>query len=393
MRLRHDFRALRSKAQGFFVLVLLATLLLLSGTYLAPQFVVEAESQPGEVWSIGYWTPWGEPAVPIDAIQWDGLTHVVQWGVLVGPDGSLDLATNHVEDNAPKLIAAARQANVKVLLGVTQAYWRGQSLNFRKATASQRDRLVSEILAVVGRYDFDGVDIDWEPFTRRLDADGMTALLTDLRARLGGKALTAAAIITDSAYWGTVHQLVDRVNVMTYDMSGSHDPYVWHNSALHSDSDNVWSIRLAVDRFSARGVPLQKLGIGIGFFGWRWTGRGVNGPRSLTNGKPDLRQLAYHTFVSEITPERYRWDPVAQVPYLIFDPNPGVTPHSEGFLSYDNERSVGAKVRYARERRLGGWIIWALDQDYLPGRANPHPLMTAVHNAMKAALDVPAPQP
>lgn len=327
-------------------------------------------------WSIGYWTPYGTPAVPIAEIQWDGLTHVVQWGALVGSDGSLDLTTNRIAENAPVLIAAARDAKVSVLLGLTQAYWRGEKTNFRAATHKDASDLANAVKAVVDTYGFDGVDVDWEPFNANADGDGMIRLAADLRKRLGTKIITAAAIITDYRYWGSVHPYLDRVNVMTYDMTGTWDPYAWHNAALHGDNSKVWSVELAVQRYLDGGVPAAKLGIGIPFFGWEWSRGGISGPKNKWTSTPSLKQISYHNFWSRITTDSFRWDFEAHVPYLLNSPD------SPGYLTYDNETSITEKIRFARTKGLGGWIIWALDQDYFPDRTPRHPLMTAVRNAL-----------
>lgn len=327
-------------------------------------------------WSVGYWTPYGNPAVPISEIQWDGLTHVVQWGALVQPDGTLDLTTNQFAANATPLIAAAREANVKVLVGITQAYWRGETTGFRSAVNKDLSGFAGHVLKVVDTYGFDGVDLDWEPFNSSADGKAMVDLMGVLRQRLGAKILTAAVIITDYRFWGSAHSRLDRVNVMTYDMTGTWDPYAWHNSALFADTSDVWSVDLAVQRYLSAGVPTEKLGIGIPFFGWEWTHGGISGPKQKWRTKPELKQIAYHSFHSRISSETYRWDFEARVPFLL---NP---PDAPGYLSYDNEESIAEKIRFAKRKGLGGWIIWALDQDYFPDRTPRHPLMTAVRDAM-----------
>jgi GH18 family chitinase len=57
---------------------------------------------------------------------------------------------------------------------------------------------------------------------------------------------------------------------------------------------------------------------------------------------------------------------------------------SNGWVTFDNERSIADKVSYVRNNRLGGWIIWEIEQDYLPTHNPKHPLLTAIKNAMAA---------
>lgn len=50
------------------------------------------------------------------------------------------------------------------------------------------------------------------------------------------------------------------------------------------------------------------------------------------------------------------WEANAQVPWL-YDSTTGT------WVSYDDPQSVAAKVRYVREHRLGGVVIWELGGD------------------------------
>ena len=176
-------------------------------------------------WSLGYWTPWGNPGIPPSAIEWGGLTHVVHAWALVRPDGSLDLETQRVSSDAPVLIANAHAKGVKAILGVGQPYWMGQTTNFQTAITSNRAALVNNIINIVTAYGFDGVDLDWEPFNATVNGTAMQNFAADLRSRLGtARTLSAAAIVTDYPYWGSVHTYFDRIGVMTYDMTGTWKP-------------------------------------------------------------------------------------------------------------------------------------------------------------------------
>jgi chitinase len=53
----------------------------------------------------------------------------------------------------------------------------------------------------------------------------------------------------------------------------------------------------------------------------------------------------------------YRWDEEAQAAYLSLD---GDTLTQNKFISYDDEKSIQSKIRYVREKGIGGTIIWEL---------------------------------
>jgi chitinase len=335
-----------------------------------------------EQWSIGYWTPRGNPAIPPSAIDWQGLTHVVHAWAIVKPDGSLDLETQRVSADAPVLIHYAHTNGVKAVLGIVQPYWSGQTTNLQQAITRSRSILADNIMKIVDSYGFDGVDLDWEPFDSDVNGPAMQALAADLRSRLGpGRTLSAAAIVTNYTFWGKVHSYFDRIGLMTYDLSGLWDPYTWHNSALYDHDSMVWSVDLAVRRFTANGVPAAKLAMGIPFFGYKWTGIGILGPGLSWIVPPTLQQIPYNLLAAAIDQRNYRWDSFAKVPYLSVD---GAL--DDNFYSYDNALSVTEKVRYAEDHGLGGWIIWELASDYLPSQTPNQPLLDAIKSARKVPV-------
>jgi len=352
--------------------------------YLPIKFLVFLATIPslmGQQWSVGYWTPWGNPAIPPSAIEFGGLTHVVHAWALVNANGTLDLTTQRVSTDGPTLISAAHARGVKVLLGVGQMYWAGQTTNLQSAASSNRAALVNNIMSVVNSYGFDGVDIDWEPFSSGTNGPTMKLLAQDLRAQLGTtRSLSVAAIVTDYAYWGSVAAYLDRISAMTYDLTGTWNPYSWHNASLYDPDGLVWSVDLAVKRFTANGVPASKLQIGIPFFGYKWSGGGISGPQQNWSGTPSVSQAYYNTFASTINSTNYRWDALGKVPYLT---------GTNSFVTYDNEASVAEKVNYVKSKGLGGWIIWELSGGYLPSSSPNQPLLTAIKNAMGGTTTPP----
>lgn len=304
-------------------------------------------------WSMGFWTPWG----PTENLDWAALTHLIMVGVEPQSSGAL----KNTFPDPQNVISQAHANGVRVLLNV----WGAPGSDIYGAVNNNLAGLVKNIVDMVTSYGFDGVDIDWES---GLDFGAMTTLLKALRAKLAsGKILTADAVVTDSQFWGTVAPYIDRVNVMTYDMTESGNPYSWFNSPLYGDAgDPVWSIDLARKRFTAAGVPSGKLNIGIPFYGF--VSPGVSGPRQpLGNAAP--YQIRYSDLVSQYDLASAHWDSDSRTPWLAF---PG------GWISYDDPRSIAEKVVYVKGKGLGGWIIWALDQDLVNGK---HVLMEAVKGA------------
>ncbi len=315
---------------------------------------IQPPSTTGPQWSMGYWNSVviTSPFQPPSTIDWGGLTHVIHQVATVNADGTLNpnLTSQGIAADVAQLKAAA--GSVKILLGLAQGDYTG--------AVSHLSTFVANIMALVNQYGYDGVDLDWEP------NPNVAQLGAQLRSALGQKLLTAAAIVTGYNYWGSVQSSFDRVNVMTYDMYET-TPAVWFNSALKGPADNsVWSVDLAVTRYIAGGVPASKLGIGLPFYGQNWP--------SITSPKqpaPNPSQMHYTDIQPLISQREYSFDFVARVPTL----------STPGLIGYDNEQSLTEKIQYAKQKSLGGWIIWNLNMSYFPAAAVKNPLLTAVKAA------------
>lgn len=313
-----------------------------------------------------------------------GINHFLQFAVLFHPgDGRLDLRTNELTTSKMKvMVKAAHKAGRQVLLVVGGE---GAAPGLRFA-ASQRlkQRTAESLIALVDRYGYDGIDVDWEPLTPG-DADLYRGLVEGLRKGLDETVrghrkerlvLTTAIEVelNDSDYMTslvkTLAQLsetFDRINLMTYAMANPGNlPFVWHNAALYPGSDptkqgtQTPSADGAVRALLSAGIKPSKLGIGINLHGYLWTGQNsedVSIPGKSWKVPPTFVELTYGEVMKKyFDATQYRWDEEAEVPYLS-------NPRTNQFLSYEDSRGIEAKVHYVQQKRLGGIIIWDIGRD------------------------------
>jgi GH18 family chitinase len=219
------------------------------------------------------------------------------------------------------------------------------------------------------------------------------------------KLLTAAApaypVYTDpptseAAMFASLQTQFDQINIMTYDLSGPYEGWVsWFNSPIYdggyrfpSTGGLVPSVDGAVNNFIVNGVAPGKLGIGLPFYGYIWTGGpGVTGPRQSwpTNSVPTVSTPTYATIMnSYYQSKNYHWDTNAQAAYLAITNSPAST---DDFISYDDQHTAQAKVSYARNQGLGGIMIWELSEDYFP--TLPVGQRTPLVQTIKQSLDTP----
>ncbi|HXR81931.1 MAG TPA: glycosyl hydrolase family 18 protein, partial [Saprospiraceae bacterium] len=150
----------------------------------------------------------------------------------------------------------------------------------------------------------------------------------------------------------------DFINIMTYDLVHGYSKVSGHHTPLYSTPQQIESTDHAVQMLLRAGVPAAQLIIGAAFYGRYF---------QIDEGKPvDLYEPCHfsHGFSSKFMSDSLstengfekRWDDVAQAPYAI-------NSKRRLLATYDDERSIAIKTKYAVDHRLGGIMFWQLMDD------------------------------
>jgi chitinase len=272
-----------------------------------------------------------------------------------------------------RLISLKKQnPRLKVILSVRG--WGGceSCSNVFSTPEGRHDCAVSakELLEGLGA---DGIDLDWEypaiegyPGHRYAPEDrhNFTLLLRELRSVLGDRyevSFAAGGFTTylrNSVEWDEVMQVVDKVNLMTYDLVNGNSTVTGHHTPLHSSPSQVESTDLAVRYLDSVGVPRHKIIIGAAFYARVWekvdpVNNGLYQPGKF-RAYVNFNQL--ETYLDTAGTFLLFWDSTAQAPYA-YDGTHRL------FATFDNRRSVEMKTRYALHQRLGGIMFWELTGD------------------------------
>ncbi len=333
---------------------------------------------------VGYYTGWsacqGYRASDIPAHL---LTHINYAFAMIDPDAGTLALDNPVQDekNFTDLRALREKyPHLKLILSV--GGW-DYSVHFSEvaATAAGRATFAQSCAALLSDYDLDGIDLDWEyPVSggtsgthhRPQDKQNFTLLLRAIRQELDrqekrdGKdyQLTIAGA-TGDWYLGNIQptavaDVVDHIFLMAYDIHGPWDKYADFNAPLYTPSGSAPhyqnSVSGSVEAYLEKGVPADKLVLGMPLYGYRYDG--VNGSENgLYSTFTTARSIPYDTLVTTyLSDPSYRQlrHAEARVPYLY---------GNGSFLSYDDSQSMAEKAALARDLALQGIGFWELSQD------------------------------
>jgi len=273
-----------------------------------------------------------------------------------------------------------KNPDLKVLISIGGWKW---SRNFSDAvlTDTSTHNFATSAVSIVAKYNLDGIDIDWEypamkgdsNVYRPEDRENYTRLFKELRRGLDSLgAITHLKYFVTTAVGASQHYIdhtemdkvqlyVDYINLMSYDYADGTDSISGHHTNLYVSSadTNQYSAHRSVQAFIAAGVPPSKIVMGIAFYGKGWQMQSGDNNGLYRKAIKPARGGGY-TYLKDSLVNRngYKeyWDAIAKAPYL-FNAETNI------FISYDNERSVKSKCKYARDHHLAGVMFWEYNGD------------------------------
>lgn len=269
--------------------------------------------------------------------------------------------------------------DLKIIISIGGWSW---SENFSDAvlTESSRKKFATSGVAIVEKYNLDGIDIDWEypglkgedNVFRPEDKQNFTLMFKAIRQELDNlatktnkryfltTALPAFPKLFQVTEMGKLSEYIDYVNIMAYDFYVSGDTAGHHSNLFASENyEREDSGDKAYTLYRKEGVPAEKLVLGVPFYGRSWLmktddNRGINRQVDST-----IRGGGY-TFIKDSIMtrpgfKRY-WDEKAKAPYLW-------NAETRQLVTYDDEESIKYKCEYVRERKMGGIMFWQYASD------------------------------
>ncbi|HEX4047739.1 MAG TPA: glycoside hydrolase family 18 protein [Elusimicrobiota bacterium] len=360
------------------------------------------------IWVTGYYTGWRQGRLKPREIDFGAVTQLVHFGVVPRADGTLDAAVNMMTpDNVASAVKAAHEAGVRILFTVGG---QGSRERFEGAISdAHRDAFVAALVKFMRDNGYDGIDVDMEDLPDR-DARAYARFIKQLRSALDE--FSPRPMLTGAALWqpelfASLADEFDRIDLMTYDLSGPYPGWVvWHSGALYDGGRRfpngrarLPSVDGVVESFLAAGVPRAKLGVGLSFNGYVWSGGEVSRPGQAWSTPPSMKNVPYYSLadayhITEYDPSSpgYHWDDQAQAAYLSVE---GASPADAQFVSYENAETIAKMAAYVRGKGLGGMIIWDLGAGYRADQPDGRKdvLLQAVKKARAAAPAAPGKTP
>jgi chitinase len=322
------------------------------------------------------------PIAALDSIDVNKITHIIFcFGHLDGHRYKVD----NVRDTAiiNKMVSLKiKNQELKVLLSL--GGWGGcETCSDAFFTSEGRKEFARSVKEITNYFKTDGIDLDWEYPTIRLDNDidkepvhktapedynNFTDLVQQLRKTLGRQAIVTFAaggfnsFLQRSVDWKKIMKKLDYVNLMSYDLINGYATETGHHTALYSTAKQRESTDNAVQYLLKIGVDPKKIIVGAAFYArvWENVPAADNGLYQSGKFKQGIPYRNFSERLSEKSGFTSYWDDTAKAPY-------SYNATEKKFATYDDERSIELKTKYVIDQGLGGIMFWQIGGDIHKG--------------------------
>ncbi|KAF5802759.1 putative chitinase [Helianthus annuus] len=272
-----------------------------------------------------------------------------------------------------------KKPSIKTLLSIGGAAEGPILFSHMASSYDSRKNFILSTIEVARKFDFDGVDLDWEFPQTPIDMVNFRHLLHEWRVAVKKEAkstcrpqllLSAATyykpeITLDNVYRKypvkSINKNLDWINAMCYDYHGSWDlTTTGAQAALYDPNSNV-STSYGLHSWIKAKIQREKLVMGLPLYGRTWQLKdpslyGIGAP-AVDVGPGIQGQLGYADV------EKFNIQNNAKV---VFDLSTVSVYSVAGntWIGYDDARSVKIKVEYAKTLKIGGYFFWAVDADH-----------------------------
>ncbi len=320
----------------------------------------------------------------------DKVTQISPFAYELQVDGTIKDALKATEEPWPTLIREARKNKIKIypsILSYPQTRTEQNGVYLLLAQKAKRQAHVKEIVALVKKNKFDGIDIDYEnkiadtrPYFSIFLSELGTALRKDgkklictVEARTPPEskyATTSKEILSRVEYandYKMIGTLCDQVRIMAYDQGGDDANLVNQNKIVGNVYKPVADIEWVkkIITLAMEDIPAKKLLIGVPTYGYKYEIVSTNATTTLSYPRVGSMNFNYTTeliSMLHITPTRNSAGELS----FTFATTTGVNGESLGswkqyLVWYSDAAAVADKIRLAKLYKLAGVAVFKID--------------------------------
>jgi len=265
------------------------------------------------------------------------------------------------------------------------------------SSITARTSFAANLIALSKRFLVDGIDIDWEFPESADDRRNFIALLGELSEAFKTFNLILSVAVAPDKWRAkdfyeiqSISQIVDFINLMTYDFHGSWSPKVSHHAQMyphHNDSDYMRELNCAasVTYWLINGAAPEKLNLGIPTYGKTFVLADKKNHKITSDVNSNETKAAQATigYDEYCTIKQTGWKQQFDTNYRVYYAVKGLS-----WLGFDSIQQVEMKAKYVKAHKLGGVMFWSLDTDDYSGNceSGKFPLISSAYKELNKLI-------
>ncbi|MDA3626982.1 glycosyl hydrolase family 18 protein [Saccharopolyspora sp. WRP15-2] len=344
----HGVRTFSRLGGSIWLLVLIAISILVVAFLVVPRGSGPMAHSPAVVASLPFWNLGNGTDVVVQ--HRDSVNEVSPWIYGLDQDGGV-LEQYPTEQTAEvgHRIGQLREAGIPIvpsLANITDGNWAYEPVAAVLHDPARRQRHVTEIVDLVERENYAGIDIDYENL-RAGDRQAFSDFVAELGGALHAKGKTLSVAVfakdSDAGYdernvaqdYAAIGRVADQVRLMGYD-------YHWNTSPPGSIAPISW-IRAVLD-YAKTQIPPERIVLGVPLYGYDWV---VGGEGTGVTWLKAFQLATEHG-------AKPQYDAETQSPWFRYTDGQG----RQHEVWFENAASSKAKFEAARGSGIGGVYLW-----------------------------------
>lgn len=265
-------------------------------------------------------------------------------------------SSSFIKNILANIVPKARKAGTKIIISINQD---ANQFSTIAGSESLRKTFATNIVKMLNKYGFDGVDIDWET-PKSSEATNFTLMMKEIYHAVKANNLNhlVTAAIGGGKWQPPRYDLsnstkyLDYINLMTYSMVSNGGKF--HNALYKSSKGytlSSCSIEESIEIYDSYNVPRNKILVGLAFYGIKQTGSKGVGTSCSSSSSYTYRGIYQDYLSNPREGVEICFDEETASPYIYDALN-------EVFISYENELSIAAKCDYVNTLGLAGVMYW-----------------------------------
>ncbi len=360
--------------------------LLMFGVFMIfPDISFAATNFEKAVW-IPYWRKTEGASTTLANIS--SLTQISPFAFELQPDGTIKNALKYESDPWPSLIAEAKKKKIKVYPSIL-SYPHNENEKYQfyllMAQRKKRQAHIKEIVALVKKYNMDGIDIDYEAKTAET-RPYFSAFLTELSKELkktnkklictveartppeSRYATTSREILAKVEYsndYKVIGKVCDQVRIMAYDQATDDAQLNNINSGFvyKPVADIDWVEKVAT--LALRDIPAKKIILGVPTYGYKYEILPATATTTIRYRRIGSMNYNYADELARslgVAPTRNQAGELSFTYGTTTDIyGASLGGYKQYVVWYSDAQAIADKVRIAKLYKLGGVVIFKID--------------------------------